>query len=211
MHSGRNRDFVIRKDPRTVKRKLLSIFCILLWASLLSAASAAPGLAKAEKIFDQDGDRIFENLRERMDRAGAEERLPVVILYKENTPLAGTFAARLNHIRADKVKHTYRNIPAVSASMTPKQIEETRKDPWVEHIEYDARVKAAMNTARASFGVDSVRQQFGFTGNADRIKGNYSKNDIVVAIIDSGVNPSRGDLKKKLLFWKDFVGRGANP
>ncbi|MGH9856845.1 MAG: S8 family serine peptidase, partial [Acidobacteriota bacterium] len=114
-------------------------------------------------------------------------------------------------IRADKVRHSYRNIPAVSVSLTVQQIDEITKDPWVEHIEYDARVKAAMNSARESFGVDAVRKQFGFTGDGDGVKGNYSKNDIVIAIADSGVNLNNQDLQGKLLFWKDFHGRGANP
>jgi serine protease AprX len=94
--------------------------------------------------------------------------------------------------------------------MTPQQIEEARNDAWVEHIELDSRVKAAMDTARESFGVDAVRQQFGFTGDGDGIKGNYSKNDIVIAVLDSGVDISHRDLRGKLLYWKDYVNGRPN-
>jgi serine protease AprX len=184
---------------------------ILCFSVAVVASAAAPGITKPEKLFDKDGDRIFENLRERMQTAKADDFLPVVILYKENAPVAGTFSARLNQIRVDKVRYSYRNIPAVSASLTVRQIDEIRKDPWVEHIEYDAPVKAAMTTARQSFGVDAVRKQFGFTGDGDGVKGNYSKNDIVIAIADSGVNLANRDLQGKVLFWKDFHGSGANP
>ena len=190
--------------PMKYMALLICILCAVV-------VSADPATGRAEKIYDQDGDRIFENLRERMTNAKPDELLPVVILYKENTPVAGTFAARLNHIRADNVKHSYRNIPAVAASMTVRQIEEARKDPWIESIEYDARVKAAMATARPSFGVDSIRTQFGFTGNLDGIKGNFSKNDIVVAVIDSGVNANHPDLRGKVLFWKDYVNGRPTP
>ena len=185
-----------------MKGKFFAVLFTLFWI-LLGTADAQN--TRREKLYDLDGDRVFEDLRERMQRAKPDELLPVVILYKENTPVAGTFAVRLNHIAPDKVSHVYRNIPAVSVLMTSKQIENTKQDPWVEHIEFDAPVKAAMDTARASFGVDAIRKQFGFTGDGDGIKGNYSKNDIVVAVIDSGVNANHPDLRGKVLFWKDYV------
>ena len=191
-----------------MKRSVFLVLCSILFAS---AVCADVEKSHREKLFDRDGDRLFENLQERLNRAKADELLPVVILFKENTPLAGTYAARLSGIPARKVKHSYRNLPAVSMSLTPREIEQVRKDAWVEHIEYDARVKAAMNTARASFGVDSVRNQFGFTGNRDGIKGNYSKNDIVVAVVDSGVNDGHPDLRGKVLFWKDYIAQQNRP
>jgi serine protease AprX len=191
-----------------MKRKLFFVFLCLAWTCLVSAANVG---SKREKIYDRDGDRIFENLRERMQKAKREELLPVVILYREDTPVAGTFAARLNNIRAEKIKYSYRNIPAVSLSMTTAQIEAAKTDPWVKHIEYDARVKASMDTARDSFGVDSIRRQFGYTGNADGIKGNYSKNDLVVAVLDSGVADDHSDLRGKVLYWNDYVNRRPKP
>jgi serine protease AprX len=191
-----------------MKHKLFFLLLCLVWTFLASAENVG---TKGEKIYDRDGDRIFENLWERMQKANSEELLPVVILYREDTPIAGTFAARLNHIRAEKIKYSYRNIPAVSLSMTSAQIEAAKTDPWIRHIEYDSRVKASMDTARASFGVDAIRTQFGYTGNADGIKGNFSKNDIVVAVIDSGVADDHPGLRGKVLYWKDYVNNRSTP
>jgi len=131
--------------------------------------------------------------------------IPVIILYKENAPVAGTLAVRLNQLRSGQVKYVYHNIPAVSVQMTSDQIEEAKKDPWIEQMELDSRVKAAMDTARPSFGVDNIRKQFKFTGDGDGIRNNYSKNDMVIAVIDSGVNANHPDLRGKVLFWEDFV------
>jgi serine protease AprX len=190
------------------KKLLLSTF---FWLAAVIIASAEPRMTKLEKMYDRDGDRIFENLRERMAASKPNEQLPVIIQYKENTPIAGTFAARLNHIQAQQVKRAYHNIPAVAVSMSAKQIDAARTDPWVEHIELDSQVKAAMDTARASFGVDNVRTQFGFTGDGDGIKGNFSRNDIVIAVIDTGVNDSHPDLRGKVLYWKDFISGRKTP
>ena len=191
-----------------MKRKLFFILFCLAWTFLASAENVG---SKREKIYDRDGDRIFENLRERMQKAKSDELLPVVILYRDDTPIAGTFAARLNHIRPENVKYSYHNIPAVSVSMTTNQIEAAKTDPWIKHIEYDSRVKASMDTAKDSFGVDAIRKQFGYTGNADGIKGNFSKNDIVVAVLDSGVADNHSDLRGKVLYWNDYVNRRSKP
>ncbi|MCI0413237.1 S8 family serine peptidase [bacterium] len=190
-----------------MKRTLFFVLFCVAWTLLASAGETK----KLERIYDRDGDRIFENLRERMQKAKSHELLPVVILYREETPVAGTFAARLNHIRPEKIKYSYRNIPAVSLSMTASQIEVAKTDPWVKHIELDSRVKATMDTARDSFGVDAIKSQFGYTGNADGIKGNYSKNDIVVAVLDTGVADDHPDLKGKVLYWNDYVNGRSKP
>jgi serine protease AprX len=187
------------------------ILALLIWI-VPAILAADPQFSKLERIYDADGDRIFENLKDRMIRSKPDELIPVIVLYKEQTPTAGTFGARLNQIRSGQVKYVYHNLPAVSVRMTSKQIEEAKKnDSWIEQIELDSRVRAAMNTARPSFGVDDIKTQFGFTGDGDQIKGNYSKNDIVIAVIDSGVNANHPDLRGKVLFWKDFVKNRAVP
>jgi len=166
---------------------------------------ATPASKKIEKLYDADGDRIFENLHDRLQKSSKNSLIPVIITYKENTPFAGTVSARLIGIRPERVRFTYQNFPAVAATMTADEIRNSLKDPYIEQIELDEPVHAAMDTARPAFGVDNLRTQFGFTGDGDGIRGNYSKDDIVICILDTGVNAGHKDLKGKLLFWKDFV------
>jgi len=148
---------------------------------------AAAGPIYATKIYDEDGDGIFENLRERLSVTPSGETVPVLIVYKDATPLAGTFATRLSHIPSNQVKYSYRNVPAVAAAMTAAQIAEAQKDPWIEHIELDGKISIALNKARSSFGVQALKTQFAFTGDGDGIKNNFSIDDVVIAVIDTGV------------------------
>jgi len=175
-------------------------------------ALGGPSRTESWKIFDEDGDHIFENLHARMQSAGASEKIPVIIQYRDSYKAAGTYLARVKSIVSEgAVKFAYRNIPMVAVSLTPAQIEIIRKDSWIDHLELDAKTKACMDTAKASFGVNKLKAQFGLTGDGDGIIGNYSKNDIVIAIADTGVEPEHPDLKGKILYWKDFSGQRQAP
>lgn len=190
-------------------RKIGLVVLLLVWCA--GAALADVRSREIERLYDADGDRIFENLEERMQRAGKDELLPVLISFKENTPIAGTFAVRLSHIPAERMKRTYANFPVIALSMTPSEIREVVRDPWVEQVEFEGKMHIAMDTARKYFGVQKVKKEFGYTGDLDGIKGNYSKNDVVIAILDTGIDDRHPDLKGKVIFWKDFVGNSAAP
>jgi serine protease AprX len=165
----------------------------------------------SQKIFDQDGDRIFENLNERIKTTSSTEKIPVLIQYRDETPRAGTYAARLPKIlQPDSLRYSFQNLPAVAASLTSTQINEVLNDPMVEHIELDGVVKKAMDGARTSFGVQQVRSQFGFDGNRDNFT-KYSTNDVVIAVVDTGINANHPDLQNKVLFWKDLVNSRNDP
>lgn len=164
------------------------------------------------KNFDEDGDKIFESLKARMITASPNEELPVIILYKETTPSPGTYSARLAvSVPGKKSKIVFKTIPAVAASLSRSEIEKVQKDPWVDHIELDAQVHICMDTAKWWFGVTSAQDQFGFTGDLDNIRGNYSGNDVVVAVIDSGINSQHPDLAGKVIGWHDYVNGQSQP
>src|SRR5215471_17710388 len=93
-----------------------------------------------EKLYDADGYSIFENLHDRLQKSSKNALIPVIITYKENTPVAGTVSARLTGIRPDRVKFTYQNFPAVAATMTADEIQNSLKDPYIEQIELDEPV-----------------------------------------------------------------------
>lgn len=179
---------------------------------LLSTVAAASDLPPERKLYDENGDRIFENLQSRLLRARMNDRIPVLIEYRDDTPLAGTLAVRLSSvIHSGDLKYSYSNIPVVAARLTPQQISETLKDPQVDHVELDGVIKKAMETASSAFGVTQARLQFKFTGDGDGKPGVYTSRDVVIAIVDTGIQPSHPDLRGKVLFFKDFVNKRAEP
>ncbi len=182
-----------------MKRFVLAVL-VLSWFSAFAFAR----VADESKLYDQDGDKIFENLAQEMHRVSG--RIPVIVSYREDTPVAGTIALRLSsRVPSMAVRRTYDNMPIVAAALTASEIEDLRQDPMVQQIELDAKVHATMNTARPAFGVQAARTQFHYTGNHDGNPNAYTTGDIVIAIVDTGVNPNHPDLRGKVLYFKDFI------
>src|SRR5262249_7125463 len=141
--------------------------------------------------------------------AKAGERIPVILQYRDATQSAIGRLGKL--LRRSDLKYTYQNFPAIAASMTSSQIRHAAQDPMLDHVELDAVMKACMNTATESLGVQSVRTQFKLTGDGDGNIAPYSASDVGIAIIDTGIDESHPDLKGKILYWKDFINRRSDP
>lgn len=177
---------------------------VLFFLAEISGFSIAENLR--ERIYDQDGNKIFENLQERMSRLKTGEKIPAIVVFKERQ--GGVVANRiLNRAKA----HKFVNIPATAAALSQQEIEELAADPQVEHIQLDSKVKACMESARLFFGVQKVRTQFRFTGDVDGVPTRYTTQDVVIAIIDTGINANHPDLRGKVVYWKDFVNGRSSP
>lgn len=177
---------------------------VLLFLLTTSGFSIAQNLR--ERIYDQDGNKIFENLQDRMSRSQMGEKIPTIVLFKDGQ--AGIAADR---ILRQSAAHKFVNIPAAAVALSRQEIEQLAADPQIEHIELDTKVKACMESARLYFGVQKVRTQFGFTGDIDGVLTRYTSQDVVIAIIDTGINAAHPDLRGKVLFWKDFVNGRSTP
>lgn len=187
------------------------IFNIVVALTLIFLPGFAFSGSVLAKIYDADGNRIFENLQDQMSSSGSSEKIPVIISYRDVTQYSASLAIRIQQAVSSKTfRRSFRNIPAIALSMTRDQIKEALKDPMIEQIELDGVMKKAMDGAKRSFGVDSVRAQFGFDGNRDTLL-TYTTNDVVVAIVDTGIDTDHPDLKNKVLFFKDFIKNRTAP
>jgi serine protease AprX len=96
--------------------------------------------------------------------------------------------------------------------MNKGQIERLSHVPWVVQVEYDHPVYATLGTATTWFGVQKARTDFGVTGDRNGNETSYTKDDIVVAIIDTGIDPNHVDLDGgKIIAWKDYVNSQTTP
>ncbi|KXG73821.1 S8 family serine peptidase [Thermotalea metallivorans] len=163
------------------------------------------------KLYDENKDKLFENLSKKMDKANDDEEISVIVVFKDklDTEKKGKVKEVLGEYMA---KHEYENIPAMAMKLKKGQIHKLSKLDIVEHIEYDEVVQAFNNTANYWFGAEKARTDFNVDGDRDGSPKGYSKNDVVVAVIDTGIYGGHVDLDgSKIIGWKDYVGGKTTP
>lgn len=166
---------------------------------------------KIEKIQDNNKDKVFDNLQEKLNTKKDNDELSVIIVFKETVDKKD-----INKLEETvgklKIKHKYETIPSIAAELTKEQIEKLSKIDIVDHIEYDMKMKVFNDTAREWFGATKASIDFGLNGDRDGNLNSYSKNDVVVAVIDTGIDNSHVDLDNgKVLAWKDYVKGNSTP
>lgn len=184
-----------------------SLMPLLLFAA---AGTVLPIAAPAQApCYDANGDRIFENLADQMVKS--EGPIPVIVMLNEPASVAV-----LSHIQSIigeyQIKYVYNIIPGFAATLTSKQIAALAMDASVKQIEYDAECHALLGTAQTWYGTAKARTDFGVTGDRDGNPTSYTKNDIVITILDTGIDPNHMDLDGgKIIAWKDFVNSRTSP
>jgi serine protease AprX len=162
--------------------------------------------AQAPAMIDGDKNKVFDNLDQLLAEKGDNDKVAVIVRLNESfadeklehmEKLVGKFMTKF------KFRHAYQGF---AAELTKAQIKLLQKIPLIESIQYDAPVKADMGTAGDSFGSKKAALDFGLTGDRDGNPTSYSKNDVVVAVIDTGIDGAHVDLDGgKILAFKDFV------
>jgi serine protease AprX len=177
-------------------------------ANLLTTAQRADLLTHVgpDRIqADTDGDGLFDNLAAVMATAPPDQLLDVIVRYKRGhedamMPLSECVTRRLPADRSIVAQLRGGEIAALLASGD------------VESIESNVRCGYDRDTSQASFGVTKARIDFGLDGNADGNPGTFSAQDLVIAVIDSGIDGNHPDFRGgKIIAWKDFVGNKEQP
>lgn len=199
--------------------RMLSLTTSFMFA-LTSAALANPFLTKATKppvhneyqIQHVKGSKLLSNLIRRLHTSKETAKFPVIITYK-------TLNAKQNVQASQSILSTftptyvYKNIPSIAAKLTKSQINKLATSPDVSQIEYDEPVHAyASQLANYWYGTQQARTDFNIDGDMDGNPTTYSKSDVTVAIIDTGIDASHVDLNGgKVIGWKDFVNNKPTP
>ncbi|MCS7249942.1 MAG: S8 family serine peptidase [candidate division WOR-3 bacterium] len=159
-------------------------------------------------LYDVNGDKLFENLNYLLER---EKEIPVIVLLKE-----AVSDILVDHLKAKigdfSIRYRYQIIPGFAALLKKEQILQLAKEEVVHHIEYDSPVYAFLGTASSWFGVTKARNDFGVEGDRDGNVNSYSSNDIVITILDTGIDIGHYDLDGgKVIGWKDFINNRPTP
>ncbi|MGE5629526.1 MAG: S8 family serine peptidase [Caulobacteraceae bacterium] len=168
-------------------------------------------LVTMEKNMDYDGNKLFDILETKLGEASDSDKLPVVVMYNEN--LDSDKKAVVEKLTGqEKPKHEFITTPGMAVDLTKKQIQELSKQGFVKQIEYDLPVYALNDEATYWFGVQKAVSDFGADGDMDGNLKSYSPGDIVVAVIDTGIDTGHVDLDGgKVIGWMDFINGQTSP
>ena len=87
-----------------------------------------------------------------------------------------------------------RALSGFAASLTPGQVRALARHPLVDRVDEDREVRASLNRATQWTGVNKARTDFGVTGDRDGIATTYSRTDVVIAVLDTGIDARHVDL-----------------
>jgi serine protease AprX len=160
---------------------------------------------------DVDGDKLFDDLEARLDRAPPAERISVIVSLTEQ-PTQERIGRVRRKVGTFKVSHQLDFIDAFAADMNRQQIRALTDHAEVARVEENSKVFALNNSAQDSFGVTEARADAGVDGDADGNPLAYSPADLVAAVIDTGIDANHLDLNGgKVLAFKDYVNARIDP
>ncbi len=199
-------------------RKVLVALLVLavVTASWAVAAAAGPPTATTAAVVpfygDKDANRLADDLDVRLAGAGPAEKLAVVVrlnVAPSETVLgslraaAGPFATSAMWSLALK---------GFAAELTPAQVRALAASALVERIDLDREVVAFLGTATYWTGVQQAWSDFGVDGDRDGNATSYSKSDVVICVLDTGIDAKHVDLDGgKVIGWKDVINGKTSP
>ncbi len=143
-------------------------------------------------LADRDGNRISDQLQQRLDTVSPSEPLAVVVTFS----LPASAAAAQRAVGPFKVKHEFSIIKGFAATMTAGQARALAKAPGVFRVEEDFQVKTMINAANRDFGTEKARIDYAVDGTG-----------VGICIIDTGVDPGHEQLNDggKVVSFVDYV------
>lgn len=192
------------------KRIMVFLFTLIFVFGTFTMALAQSGKQVSDfkelpKQVDSDGNKLFDSLEEKMAQVDENTKISVIVMMNES--FKGKRQAIEQKIGIFNEKHVYEAaFDGFAAELTKGQVTALQNMPFVKQIELDLPVKASMDTASTWFGVSKARTDFGVNGDMDGNLTSYTKNDVVIAVIDTGVDATHVDLDGgKVIAFKDYV------
>lgn len=164
----------------------------------------------AERIADIDGNKIFDNLEARVGPQADNAPTRVIVLFNQTLDQVD-FPGLQGSLGPFDVGSRFRSINGIATTLTKGQIVQAARLGFVKQIELDSINVPHLDTSKHWFGVNAATSTFDVDGNTDDLA-TYSKDDMVIAVLDTGVNASHVDLDGgKVIGWKDFIFSLGSP
>jgi len=173
-----------------------------IFQSLAQGAKPTEENKKLPQLVDRDKNKIFDNLEELLKEKPNDAAFDTIVLFEENLS-ESLFENVKANIGDFDITHQYSSISGIATNLTKGQIIALSQLSFVKQVEYDVLVFPHLDTSQEWFGTTKARADFGVDGNADGFA-TYSKDDIVIAILDTGIDPNHVDLDgDKIIAWRD--------
>ena len=192
-----------------MSRKLVSSsrLCLVLALPLLGSLLSGGSLAHAAPPHaDLDRDGVFEDLEADLRQAPDARDVRVIVALARSASRARVhkLEAKLSSLDAE---HRFSIVDAFSGVVDAGQVRSLAAQPGVETVEPDLPVSAFNSSAQTSFGVTAARVAAPhLDGDGDSAPDAYSKDDLVAAVIDTGIDPGHADLDGgKVLAFQDVL------
>ncbi len=200
-------------------RKVLAFMVIMSMLVTSSIYFAEPSNVTAAEatsnvtIADKDSNKLFDNLETKLDNTDDNGKISVIVQFDEQLDNNTTKNGLVKKILGDVTpKYEYNIIPGIAVELTKGQINALAKLDCVTQIEYDMEVQATNNYATYWYGADNAITDFGVTGDGNGNATLYSASDVVVCVIDTGIDSSHVDLDGgKVIGWKDMINNQSTP
>lgn len=156
-------------------------------------ATVTPGVFQAPQKFDRvdrNKNKILDDLEKLVGPAATGDPFDVIVLLNRPLNLLPTLKGRHGNFVE---KFTYPSINGFATNLTKGQIIAFSRDSDVKQVEYDAPVYPHLDTSQQWFGTTKARTDFGIDGDLDGAA-TYSKDDAVIAVIDTGIDYNHADL-----------------
>lgn len=195
-------------NPRVAALLTGAVFLVACTGAYRPNLVDTPGSVRTSVVMDGDRNKIFDSLDRLMLETGEKELLPVLVLLEEPVPLADLerVAGPLDLI------HQFQIVPGIAVRATADQIRALARHGQVRQVEWDAPVAVMLDGANRWFGSEKARLDFGVDGDRDGNSSRYTATDVVVAVIDTGIDGRHVDLDGgKVLAWRDWVNNRPDP
>jgi serine protease AprX len=174
----------------------------------------------SSRYLDFDRNRVFDTLDAKLLALGPDEAVEVIVLLnvlptpevmRDLQARYGAFPVTSNKdAPSDAEGSPWTIVPGFAATLTRTQVVRMSGDARIQHIEPVREVRATMSTARVETGVDKAVTDFGVTGDRNGNNKNFVASDIVVCVVDTGIDKNHVDLNEgQVIGWKDYVNNQA--
>ncbi|MFW9843485.1 MAG: S8 family serine peptidase, partial [Candidatus Thorarchaeota archaeon] len=153
--------------------------------------------------------KLSGRMESALSKNTAIERIDSIVIFNLDAP-DGYIELTKAKVGSFRVNRHFESLKSMQADLTPSQVREIALLPYVQYIGMNTAHEAAecMDTARPSVQVDILQGEIpSLDGNCDGNLYSYSKDDIVIAVIDSGIDGNHVALDEgKVIGWHDVTG-----